>query len=186
MDILLLAESSWHIVWFPQIALQIMKELRCGVKSFLSTDLARLTGLIGPKLLWTEKEKGESTGSPSPQVTSSWLTGLLSQAETGLIVMLGALIGVQTNLQECFSALKRWFKIQSDGNCIKACWSDHYPEFSLTFLLFICFYYLGFKYTMEYLCKSATIHQGSLESLIIPPPFFFIQRMQRARIPAAG
>jgi len=50
-------------------------------------------------------KEGGGTGSPSPQVTSSWLTGLLSQAETGLIVMLGALIGVQTNLQECFSAL---------------------------------------------------------------------------------
>lgn len=45
------------------------------------------------------------TSFPSPQVTHSWLTGLLSQAETGLIVMLGALIGEQTNLQECVNAL---------------------------------------------------------------------------------
>ena len=45
------------------------------------------------------------TRFPSPQVTHSWLTGLLSHAETSLIVMLGTLIGEQTNLQECVSAL---------------------------------------------------------------------------------
>lgn len=45
------------------------------------------------------------TSFPSPQVTHSWLTGLLSQAETSLIVMWGTLIGEQTNLQECVSAL---------------------------------------------------------------------------------
>lgn len=45
------------------------------------------------------------TSFPSPRVTHSWLTGLLSQAETGIIVMLGTLIGEQTNLQECVSAL---------------------------------------------------------------------------------
>lgn len=46
------------------------------------------------------------TSFPSTQVTHSWLTGLLSQAETSLIiVMLGTLIGEQTNLQGCVSAL---------------------------------------------------------------------------------
>lgn len=40
------------------------------------------------------------TSFPSPQVTHSWLTGLLSQAKTGLFVMLGTLIGEQINLQE--------------------------------------------------------------------------------------
>ena len=72
--------------------------------------LGGLTGLIKCKLLKGPqrregKEMWTKTSFPSPQVTHPWLTGLLSQAETGLIVMLGTLIGELTNLQECVSAL---------------------------------------------------------------------------------